>query len=217
MNTLEWKASMDRVESTLFEIINLLKEESRRWATSPILSTPPPVSVISPPTLLTIVFSLPPTSVPVPSPPPDFVSTMKPKQASATTPPTTAIPKSTQKPVPTPLAPTLVPSPQKVTATKSSSKPTPTPILIQTSMVSSKLKKVVRSLPTAKPMTSIKEIAGLPEWRPPWRLMETAPNLTVQLEWRPRGFHQVKSGFFALRTRQIRAGWIVMYQQRSPR
>ncbi|KAJ0445085.1 hypothetical protein HanIR_Chr16g0839051 [Helianthus annuus] len=133
MDAREWKASMDRIESTLFETSNLLKKESRRWATSPIFSTSPPVSVIAPPTLLTIAVSSPPTSVPIPSTPPAVVSTKTPKQAFAATPLTTVIPKPTLKPIPTPLDPTLTPvlSPQKATATRPSSKLTPTKILIK--------------------------------------------------------------------------------------
>ncbi|KAJ0947310.1 hypothetical protein HanRHA438_Chr01g0013831 [Helianthus annuus] len=157
MDAREWKASMNRIESTLFEIINLLKEESRRWATAPIFSIPRPVFV-----------NVPPTSSP-----------------AAATPPTTATPKPTLKPIPTPLAPTLVLSPQKATVTKPSSKPTPTQILIKTSMVSSRLKKVVSSPPTTKQMASIKGVVKKLEWRPPWRYIETAPNATVRVEWRP--------------------------------
>ncbi|KAJ0578456.1 hypothetical protein HanRHA438_Chr04g0194971 [Helianthus annuus] len=179
MDALEWKASMDRIESTLFEIINVLKMESQRWATSPIFSTPSPVSIIAPP-----------TSVPVPSPPPTTHSSMTPKQASVTNqPPKKNFRHHTSNnhcSIPTPLASKPIPaSPRKATTTKSSSKPKPTPSLIQASMVSSGLSKVVYTRTTTNQVTQINGATPNRDWRPPWGFIKTAPNAAGRTEWRP--------------------------------
>ncbi|KAJ0578431.1 hypothetical protein HanIR_Chr05g0247861 [Helianthus annuus] len=42
MDAHEWNESLNRIISTIAEMIDLLKNESRRWATSPIFSTPLP-------------------------------------------------------------------------------------------------------------------------------------------------------------------------------
>ncbi|KAJ0838350.1 hypothetical protein HanRHA438_Chr16g0788081 [Helianthus annuus] len=66
MDAHEWKESLDRIISTIAEMIDLLKNESRRWGTSPIFSTPLPSPVAATP---------PPTSVPVPTLPPPISAT----------------------------------------------------------------------------------------------------------------------------------------------
>ncbi|MFS7948421.1 hypothetical protein Hanom_Chr06g00559821 [Helianthus anomalus] len=54
MDALEVKATFSRIESTLLEMINLLKMESQRWATyshTASAATPPPASLPPQPTL----------------------------------------------------------------------------------------------------------------------------------------------------------------------
>ncbi|MFS7967299.1 hypothetical protein Hanom_Chr09g00784161 [Helianthus anomalus] len=77
MDAHEWNESLDRIISTIAEMIDLLKNESRRWATSPFFSTPLPSPAAASP---------PPTSAPVPTLPPPV---------SATAPTTSATPKPT--------------------------------------------------------------------------------------------------------------------------
>ncbi|KAJ0481867.1 hypothetical protein HanRHA438_Chr13g0605891 [Helianthus annuus] len=78
MDAHEWNESLDRIISRIAEMIDLLKNESRRWATSPIFSTPLPSPAVASP---------PPTSAPVPTLPPPVSATapttsVTPKQAA---------------------------------------------------------------------------------------------------------------------------------------
>ncbi|KAF5756673.1 hypothetical protein HanXRQr2_Chr17g0817591 [Helianthus annuus] len=88
MDAHEWNESLDRIISTIAEMIDLLKNESRRWATSPIFSLPLPSPAAA---------SSPPTSALVPT---------LPQPVSATAPTTT-----TPSPVPS-LAPPSVSAPE---------------------------------------------------------------------------------------------------------
>ncbi|KAJ0456271.1 hypothetical protein HanRHA438_Chr15g0711641 [Helianthus annuus] len=175
MDAREWKASIDRIESTLFEIINLLKEESRRWATAPIFSTPRPVSVNAPPTLSTIAASPPPTSVPIRSSPLAFVSTVTPKQVNLAT---SSIPKPIPK-VEYQFQHNMIflPVVRKSTPQKA---PTIANCLLGPPTVEWPYRTMNRN--RTAPITGIAEKR---DWRPPWRSVATALNVAVRLEWRP--------------------------------
>ncbi|MFS8017545.1 hypothetical protein Hanom_Chr15g01381671 [Helianthus anomalus] len=40
-------------------------------------------------------------------------------------------------------------------------------------------------LVTKKTTTPAKEVTSVTEWRPPWRLVTTSPNVVGRTEWRP--------------------------------
>ncbi|KAJ0920043.1 hypothetical protein HanRHA438_Chr05g0236521 [Helianthus annuus] len=218
MDAREWNASMDRIESMLFEMIGLLKNESRRWATSPIFSKPPPISAPVPPSpapepLPTTTAIIPATkfttfdqlAAPKPalntSPSPTSAVAQPPRQVSSATPaPKSALKLQTPPPYrassPSISAPKRATLPQSV-APKTLSLPEPGASKIAatpTSFAGHNFISLVQPTSTAKR-----------EWRPLWSHGETALYVIVRLEWRPPW--SIRS--FALRTRRVRVGWIV--------
>ncbi|KAJ0589873.1 hypothetical protein HanIR_Chr04g0191141 [Helianthus annuus] len=174
MDAHEWNESLDRIISTIAEMIDLLKHESRRWATSPIFSTPLPSPAAASP---------PPTSAPVPTLPP-------PVSATAPTTPR-PIPMNLHHQVDSPMT-HYDPQKPKLHIPRGNEKddhmPKQTIILSPTSYGSD----------TGPPQTNhykdhfyvhneapIAYSAGKREWRPPWRPVETTLNATHRTEWRP--------------------------------
>ncbi|KAF5781023.1 hypothetical protein HanRHA438_Chr11g0491831 [Helianthus annuus] len=183
--------SLVKLESQLQTVFNEFRSLQTAWETPQTQNSsppsPPPVSVTASPVLAAKPI---PISVPVPSPPPPVVSSMTPKQVSVTNQPPK---KNFRRPtsnnhcsIPTPLTSKPVPaSPQKATTTEPSSKPKPTPSLIQASMVSSGLRKVVYTSTTTEQVTQINGATPNRDWRPPWSYIKTAPNAAGRTEWRP--------------------------------
>ncbi|MFS7936564.1 hypothetical protein Hanom_Chr05g00417041 [Helianthus anomalus] len=187
MDAHEWNESLDRIISTIAEMINLLKNESRRWATSPIFSTPLPSPAAASP---------PPTSAPVPTLPP-------PKPA--TTPPIPS-PASALKSPPQ-LAPSQMPTSPTITPIQSTQyldASVQSDIILNSFKAISEFEekfgvnyKVTTYFSDTQKHTTkcmgviygidlmcvIKE--HIREWRPPWRLVKTTPNAIGRVEWRP--------------------------------
>ncbi|XP_022040994.1 mucin-7-like [Helianthus annuus] len=177
MDAHEWNESLDRIISTIAEMIDLLKNESRRWATSPIFSTPLPSPASASP---------PPTSATEqPSPASAIITPPALPLKTAQTPSLVPVPKSVRVAVTTSARksasslpkPTLFyPPPKKVPlTTKSASKRTPTP----------STKEADLKDPSSDDLFNIDSATGKREWRPPWRLANTSPNTIGRFEWRP--------------------------------
>ncbi|XP_021994265.1 uncharacterized protein LOC110890929 isoform X1 [Helianthus annuus] len=185
MDAHEWNESLDRIISTIAEMIDLLKNESRRWATSPIFSTPLPSPAAASP---------PPTFAPVPTLPPPV----------SATPPTAS--KTASKPVlPTPTSASKS-VPKQAASTIPLVMPKPTITILHT-----RLRKAGNSLPTEKNMILVKGVIEKREWRPPWHFTTTYPNVVGHTEWRPPWRNIKFLLCLSLRTRIVRVGWIVMY------
>ncbi|MFS8034125.1 hypothetical protein Hanom_Chr17g01577541 [Helianthus anomalus] len=171
MDAREWNESLDRIISTIAEMIDLLKNESRRWATSPIFSTPLPSPAAASP---------PPTFAPVPTLPPPL---------SATAPTTSATPKQAAR------IALLPPKSAPFTVTKPTTPPTSYPredtfmrdLKISYKASATTPSKMTTMILATKKMkfASFNTANGRREWRPPWRPVETAPNATGRIEWRP--------------------------------
>ncbi|KAF5778403.1 hypothetical protein HanXRQr2_Chr12g0547071 [Helianthus annuus] len=149
MDALEVKATFSRIESTLLEMIDLLKMESQRWATyshtasaatPPLASLPPKQASATAPLILSPASAATPPAVsPVP-----------------TTPPQTATQPQPTVPTPTPRqTPSVVPT----LAVKRALSPTPS------------VAKATPNLDWRPPWGFTKtapNVAGRTEWRPPW-------------------------------------------------
>ncbi|KAJ0805782.1 hypothetical protein HanPI659440_Chr02g0082241 [Helianthus annuus] len=189
MDALEVKATFSRIESTLLEMINLLKMESQRWATyshTASAATPP-------------LASPPPTSAPVPTIPPPVSSTAP-----------TASKTASKTVLPTPTSASKS-APKQAASTIPLVMPKPTITILRI-----RLRKAGNSLSAEKNMMPVKGVIEKREWRPPWHFTTTYPNVVGRTEWRPpwrnTKFHPGSS----LRTRMFRGGEIVMGQSLGP-
>ncbi|MFS8018382.1 hypothetical protein Hanom_Chr15g01391421 [Helianthus anomalus] len=91
MDALEVKATFSRIESTLLEMINLLKTEPQRWATyshtasaatPPLASLPPKQASATAPLILSPASAATPPAVsPVPTTPPQTATQPQPTSA----------------------------------------------------------------------------------------------------------------------------------------
>ncbi|KAJ0535865.1 hypothetical protein HanIR_Chr09g0435251 [Helianthus annuus] len=211
MDAREWKASMDRIESTLSEIINLLKMESQRWATSPIFSTPPPVSVIA---LEAKSRTLPPPVSSTPPHVPSLVSAHEPPSpASATT--TSSAQTTAPGPVPKfvhvaihasdPFFPPIYMTQTLKQAPTLGGEDYERPMHavisygVRQIAISFLKKNVLFHLPGEdvnnrmihhlgkefKRRITTKREAEKREWRPPWQPNKTVSNATARTDWRP--------------------------------
>ncbi|KAJ0443583.1 hypothetical protein HanIR_Chr16g0822381 [Helianthus annuus] len=227
MDAREWNASMDRTESMLFEMIGLLKNESRRWATSPIFSKPSPISALIPPSpaseplptttailpatkfitfdQLTTTLALEQLAAPKPalntSPSPTSAVVQPPTQVyPATLAPKTAL--KLQTPPPNRASSPSVSAPKRATLPQSVA---PKTLSLQ-EPGASKMAATPTSfeghnlISLVQPTSTAKR-----EWRPLWSHGETALYVIVRIEWRPPW--SIRS--FALRTSRVRVGWIV--------
>ncbi|KAJ0578678.1 hypothetical protein HanIR_Chr05g0250611 [Helianthus annuus] len=203
MDAREWNESLDQIISTIAEMIDLLKNESRRWATSPIFSTPlPSPATDSPPPTVTPTLPSPPTifvtapRVPSPVPPPP------PKQACSTIPLAPKLaPTFSRKPISTTIeTPTQKQAPRDVIPNsrcgalfKSISDlkliemwcPSQGPMPMRVEHTSKSLSTLFICYGFVSDEETDEVVTGKREWRPPWRLVMTAPNDTGQTEWRP--------------------------------
>ncbi|MFS8003039.1 hypothetical protein Hanom_Chr13g01209201 [Helianthus anomalus] len=171
MDAHEWNESLDRIISTIAEMIDLLKKESRRWASSPIFSTPLPSRAAASP---------PPTSDPV---------TTLPPPVSATTPTTSATQKQAAR------IALLPPKSAPFTVTKPTTPPTSYPredtfmrdLKISYKVSATTPSKTTTMILATKKMkfTSFNSANRRRKWSPPWRPVETTPNATGRIQWRP--------------------------------
>ncbi|KAJ0623847.1 hypothetical protein HanIR_Chr01g0036721 [Helianthus annuus] len=195
---------MDRIESMFFEMIGLLKKESRRWATSPIFSKPPPISAPIPPSptpkplptttviipatkfttfdQLTTTLALKQLTAPKPAintpPPPTSAVVQPPTQVSSATPaPKTAL--KLQTPPPNRASSPSISAPKQGTLPQS--------VAPKTLSLSEPGASKIAATPTTfaghnlislvQPTSTAKR-----EWRPLWSHGETALYVIVRLE-----------------------------------
>ncbi|KAJ0535866.1 hypothetical protein HanIR_Chr09g0435261 [Helianthus annuus] len=159
MDAHEWNESLDRIISTIAEMIDLLKNESRRWATSPIFSTPLPSPATASP---------PPTPALVPTLPPPI---------SATAPTNSATPKQ---------APRIALLPPK-SAPFTVTKPTITILVTRLRKAGNSFPAEKNMMPVKGVIekgewrppwhftTTYPNVVGRTEWRPPWRNIKFLP------------------------------------------
>ncbi|MFS7943940.1 hypothetical protein Hanom_Chr06g00506191 [Helianthus anomalus] len=200
MDAQEWNESLDRIISTLAEMIDLLKNESRRWATSPIFSTPqpspaaasqPPTSATEPPSPASAIIT--PPALPPKVPPPSVFSLMPPLISASTLPKTNPYtvfsaskPKQATLPVPFVQETNQPPAPKPTQAlepklTVIKKKRTNVKVAIE----EPKLCSLFYHLTKLLFLNHIKWVAVKGEWRPPLRFVPTDPNVVGRLEWRP--------------------------------
>ncbi|KAJ0455349.1 hypothetical protein HanRHA438_Chr15g0702791 [Helianthus annuus] len=215
MDAQEWNESLDRIISTIAEMIDLLKNESRRWATSPIFSTPLPSPVTASP---------PPTSAPVPTLPPPVSGTAPnvPSPASAATPPA-----SPPKIAPTPCTPVpslrmfaslpLVPILEKkkkcfLSAFVSISNTVKEWSLETHGIIQQPWEDIISKWKIKVDFMSwfLVDFICVPnehtnEWRLPWCLVSTPQIATMRTEWRPPWPITERSLIASLRTRIFQA------------
>ncbi|KAJ0442150.1 hypothetical protein HanRHA438_Chr16g0753251 [Helianthus annuus] len=213
MDAHEWNESLDRIISTIAEMIDLLKNESRRWATSPIFSTPlPSPAAASPPPTVVI------------KPPPSTVATFAivPPPTSKTTEVASASPNiCPTKKINHPLnnkdggfgsqftkrrflgtngntmhyLNVLLPTSEKPFSSNSSkdyskvkgAKVCLLPEMLQKAFQTNTSRCITSSKPRPTPDEEEAEqrAVEIREWWPPWRFTKTAPNGIVRVEWRP--------------------------------
>ncbi|KAJ0855902.1 hypothetical protein HanRHA438_Chr14g0678471 [Helianthus annuus] len=224
MDAHEWNESLDRIISTIAEMIDLLKNESRRWATSPIFSTPlPSPATDSPPPKMAASISTS-TIVNIQSTPehqPEPAAKIVTLQPNPDPKPSASIPTNTKSSTHNTESLTRVAPPFKRTPS-----PISPPSLEMTGRATVKattlitmatmLKTDVISTKTKKKTTTFIHATVRREWRPPWHSVPTSPNTIGRVEWRPpwrnTKFHPGSS----LRTRMFRGGEIVMCQSLGP-
>ncbi|KAJ0866389.1 hypothetical protein HanRHA438_Chr12g0551111 [Helianthus annuus] len=230
MDAHEWNESLDRIISTIAEMIDLLKNESRRWATSPIFSTPqpspaaaspPPTSATEPPSPASAIITPPalplktaqtPSLVPVPKSVHVAVSTSARKSASSLPKPTLFYPPIYT--ISTSIKPTVatLTSVFNQKATHAMEKNGSIVYLEGEDFDNRMLNHFVWKIKRGSPNV---EATGETDLQPrvvahlKWRLrpVATAPYEIVRLEWRPPWFPPSRILIFALRTSRIRAGW----------
>ncbi|MFS7945887.1 hypothetical protein Hanom_Chr06g00529401 [Helianthus anomalus] len=183
MDAHEWNESLDRIISTIAEMIDLLKNESRRWATSPIFSTPLPSPVAASP---------PPTSPIEPPSPASAIITPPASPPKIAPTPCTLVP-SLRMFASLPLVPILENKKKCFLGAFVSISNTLQEWSLETQgIIQQPCEDIIAEWKIKVDFMSWFLVDFIRvsnehtnEWRPPWRLANTSPNADGRFEWRP--------------------------------